>query len=120
MQNPASSNFQAFQKTCFSKLIFKIFIKFYTNWDLADSHKTSTLIVFISFQGGGGSFEPPQPPPPPPPPLATGVPIHLSDSATRKAIKFGTEKNHENGSVSFLLNMFLHMEQTKVTGKPRG
>ena len=44
---------QTFQKSCFSKLIFKIFIKFYTNQDF-DSHKMSTLIVLISFQGGGG------------------------------------------------------------------
>lgn len=36
------------------------------------------------------------------------IPIILSDSATRKAIKFGTGKNHENGSVPFLLNAFAY------------
>ena len=42
--------YQNFGKSCFSKLIFKIFIKFYINKDF-DKHKTSTLMVQIPATG---------------------------------------------------------------------
>ena len=55
--------FKLSESPVFQNWFLKIFIEFYTSKDF-DSHKMSSLIVLISFQGGGGVRTPRTPPPP--------------------------------------------------------